>query len=76
MSKKFVLASSLILMSFSASASGLSCDELKANIEKKLEGKGVKGYTLTVLDKAAESKARVVGSCEGGSKKIVYEKNK
>ena len=74
--KKIVLASSLMLMALSASANGLSCEDLKAKIEKKVEGKGVKGYTLTVVDKNTETKNRVVGTCESGSKKIIYERNK
>jgi hypothetical protein len=63
-----------MLMAFSASAIGLSCDDLKAKIEKKVDGKGVKGYTLTVVDKATETKNRVVGTCESGAKKIIYER--
>ncbi len=74
--KKLILASSLMLMALSASANGLSCEDLKAKIEKKLEGKAVKGYTLTVVDKATETTNRVVGTCEAGSKKIIYEKTK
>lgn len=74
--KKLILASSLMLMALSASATGLSCEDLKAKIEKKVDGKGVKGYTLTVVDKATETKNRVVGTCESGSKKIIYEKTK
>lgn len=51
-----------------------SCDELKADIAKKIEANGVKSYTLDVVatDKANDAKGKVVGSCEGGAKKIVY----
>lgn len=74
--KKIMLASGLMLMAFSVSASGLSCDELKAKIEKKVTGKGVKDYTLTVVEKDAKSTSRVVGTCEAGHKKIIYERVK
>ena len=74
--KTIVLASSLMLMSFSASASGLACDDLKAKIEKKIEAKGVKNYSMTVVAKDFESKQRVLGTCDAGSKKIIYEKSK
>lgn len=52
-----------------------SCDELKAEIEQKLQAKGVHDFTLEVMD-AAEAKSghKIVGSCEGGRKKIVYVK--
>jgi hypothetical protein len=51
-----------------------SCDDLKTEIAKKIEANGVKTYTLDVVatDKAADAKGKVVGSCEGGTKKIVY----
>ncbi|MBI5042151.1 MAG: DUF1161 domain-containing protein [Gammaproteobacteria bacterium] len=51
------------------------CEELKTEIAAKLDAKGVKDCTLTVVP-AAEIKAdaKVVGSCEGGSKRIVYTK--
>lgn len=54
-----------------------SCDELKAKITSKLDGKNVKGYTLEIVanDKVANDKvgdAKEVGSCDGSTKKIVY----
>jgi hypothetical protein len=51
-----------------------SCDDLKGEITKKIEANGVKTYTLDVVptDKVADAKGKVVGSCEGGTKKIVY----
>lgn len=52
-----------------------SCDELKSAIDTKIQSKGVKGYTLDVVPAADEVKdGKVVGSCEGGSKKIVYKR--
>lgn len=50
-----------------------SCDELKEKIAAKMESKGVKGAILTVTAKDEAGKSgKIVGSCEGGSKKIVY----
>ncbi|MFO1341166.1 MAG: DUF1161 domain-containing protein [Burkholderiaceae bacterium] len=48
------------------------CEELKSEIATKLDGKGVKGYTLEVVPADQAGDRKVVGSCEGGSKKIVY----
>ena len=49
------------------------CEDLKAEIAKKLDAKGVVGYTLDAVDKGKESSdAKVVGSCDGGTKSIVY----
>jgi hypothetical protein len=49
-----------------------SCDDLKAEIAKKIEANGVKTYTLDVVDKDAQADGKVVGTCGGGTKKIVY----
>lgn len=49
------------------------CEDLKADITKKLEAKGVTSYSLDIVDKGKESPdAKVVGSCDGGTKSIVY----
>ena|SRR5215831_13981654 len=49
-----------------------SCDDLKAEITKKLDAKGVMAYTLDVVDKGKEADAKVVGSCDGGTKSLTY----
>ncbi|MEK7391321.1 MAG: DUF1161 domain-containing protein [Fibrobacterota bacterium] len=52
-----------------------TCDELKEKIAAKMESKGVKGAVLTVTPKDEAAKTgKIVGSCEGGSKRIVYTK--
>jgi hypothetical protein len=50
------------------------CEDLKAEIAKKLDAKGVVSYTLDIVDKGkeAESQGKVVGSCDGGTKSIMY----
>ena len=73
--KRYLLASSLMLMAFSASAGVLSCDDLKAKIEKKVAGKGVKDYGMTVVSKDTKLAGRVLGTCEKGSMKIIHEKS-
>lgn len=49
-----------------------SCDDLKAEISKKLDAKGVVGYTLEAVDKGKEGDAKVVGTCDGGTKSLTY----
>jgi len=58
----------------SAPAARKSCDDLKAEITKKFDAKGVTGYSLDVVDKGKEGDGKVVGSCDGGTKSIVYSK--
>jgi len=51
------------------------CEELKKEIADKLDAKGVKNYTLTIVaagDVKDTDKEKVVGSCDGGTKKILY----
>jgi len=49
-----------------------SCDDLKTEISKKLDAKGVVGYTLEAVDKGKEGDAKVVGTCDGGTKSMTY----
>jgi len=52
-----------------------ACDELKSEIAAKLDAKGVKSYSLDIVAKDADAgDAKVVGTCEGGTKKILYKK--
>jgi len=50
------------------------CEELKSEIETKIKNNGVKVFTLTIVEKDAAEDGKVVGTCEGGSKKIVYKR--
>ena len=52
-----------------------SCEVLKSDIAKKLDAKNVKAYTLEIVAKDKDAEGKVVGSCEGGAKKIVYSKS-
>jgi len=52
-----------------------ACEDLKTEIAAKLDAKGVKGYTLEIVDKEKDAgDAKVVGTCGGGTKKILYSK--
>jgi hypothetical protein len=50
------------------------CEELKAEIAKKLEANGTKVYTLEIVAKDKDAGGKVVGTCGGGTMKIVYSK--
>jgi uncharacterized protein DUF1161 len=65
----------LLFVSVSAHAQGAKpCEELKDEITKKLDAKGVKGYTLDIVAKDKDAEGKVVGTCDGGTKKIIYTK--
>ena len=88
---KLMLCICLTLFSLSAMA---DCTDLKARIDKKLQAKGVKSYSLDIVlaenvkaALAASAKAakksdsptakpgEVVGTCEGGTKRIIYRRH-
>ena len=71
--KKMIVAVGLLAVAVSAFASK-PCDELKSEIDAKLQAKGVKGYTLDVIPTDQVKDQKVIGSCEGGTKKIVYKR--
>jgi hypothetical protein len=67
------LASTLLCSSFAAQAAK-PCEELKSEIAAKLDAKGVKNYTLDIVTSDQVADKKVIGSCEGGTKKIVYQR--
>ena len=69
-----VVAAALALGAASTFAAGKPCEELKSQIAAKLDAKNITGYTLDIVaaDKAGD--AKVVGTCEGGARKITYTK--
>ena len=76
--KSLITTSALILLVClvvaPAFAQSKSCDELKTEIAAKLDAKSVSGYTLEIVKVEEVKEQTVVGSCEGGTKKITYTK--
>jgi len=50
------------------------CEELKGEIAAKLEAKGVKNAKLEIVAAGEVKDQKVVGTCEGGQKKITYRR--
>ena len=48
--------------------------ELKGEIEAKIKKNGVEKFSLEVVEADKSAEGKVVGTCEGGSKKIVYKR--
>lgn len=70
---KFNALIAMALLACTAQAhAALSCEELKATVTTKLDGKNVKGYTLEIVANDKVGDAKVVGSCDGGTKKLTY----
>lgn len=70
-----ILCSALATSAFAAPK---DCEELRKEIEIKIQAKAIPSYTLEIIT-AEEAKqhdaAMIVGSCDNGSKKIIYQKN-
>jgi hypothetical protein len=73
--KRSFLAICMSVLVVAAQADVKPCEELKGEIAAKLDAKGVKNYELNIVANDEVSDQKVVGSCEGGSKKIVYKRN-
>jgi len=75
--KKLIVAAVLLLITSPAFAKK-ACEELKAEIDAKIQAHGVKAYSLAIVpnEQVKEKEGKVVGSCDGGTKKIVYQRGK
>lgn len=69
---KSLLVALLSLTCCAAFAASKPCDELKAEIAARLDEKGVKGYEITAVENDQVGDAKVIGSCDGGTKKLTY----
>jgi hypothetical protein len=73
--KPCLIIAALLFMPAAAHAQAAKpCEELKSEIAKKLEAKGVTSYSLEIVAKDKDAEGKVVGTCEGGTKKIVYRR--
>lgn len=74
--KRMLLAVSCTLLSTAALAAPKPCEELKAEIEAKIQSANVSAYTLEIVSNDdVHDQNLVVGSCDFGTKKIIYQKN-
>ena len=71
---RLVVAMLVLGLSGSAWAQRKPCEELKAEIDAKIRKNGIENFTLDVVDKDAQAEGKVVGTCDGQTKKIVYKR--
>lgn len=63
----------LAAFAFDASAAGPKpCEELRTEIAAKIDARGVVAYTLEIVAPGDTGERKVVGSCDGGTRRIVY----
>ncbi len=71
--------STLCLATLTAQAAPKPCEDLKKEVSARLDAQGVKSYSLeaVAVDDTTQNKPenKVVGTCDRGSKKLIYRKN-
>ena len=76
--KRFALAIICAVLATSAVAAPKDCEELRKEIEVKIQANAVPSYTLEIVSKEEgdrHDEAMRVGTCENGTKTIIYQKN-
>ena len=74
--KRFALAVICCARATTVLAAPKPCEELKAEIEAKIQANNVSSYTLEIVtNDEVQDQNMVVGTCENGTKKIIYQKN-
>jgi len=72
--KSLIAIAASVLIASPALAQFKPCEELKGEIDTKIKNNGVAAFTTAIVDKDAAEDGKVVGTCDGGSKKIVYKR--
>ena len=73
--KKLVMVAVLLMIASPVFAKK-SCEEMKSEVDAKIQAKGVKSYSLEIVPNEDVKDRKVVGSCDGGTKKIIYTRGK
>jgi len=64
-----------LLLSASAGHAAESCDTIRARIDAKVRAGGVTDFALTIVEAGLQVGGKVVGSCDLGTKRIVYTRS-
>ena len=72
--KALIAVFALLLVAAPVMAQRKDCEELKSEIEAKIKANGVKAFTLEIVSADDKKEGNVVGSCDGGTKKILYKR--
>ncbi len=64
----------VLLMTASPAFAKKDCNELKSEIDAKIQTNGVKSYSLEIVPNENVKDGKVVGTCDGGTKKIIYKR--
>lgn len=65
-------AAMLLVLAGAAAAQADNCEAIRAGIDAKIRATGVSDHKLAIVDANAIVAGKMVGSCDLGSKKILY----
>jgi Protein of unknown function (DUF1161) len=72
---RWLVTVTVLLFASVAAYAARPCKELKDEIARKLDQKGIKFYLLEIVpNEKVKDEGKVVGSCDGGKKKILYSR--
>jgi hypothetical protein len=72
--RRFIGVATLIVAVIPVAALARDCNEVKAEIDAKITAKGVTGFVLEIVDAPSVKEGKIVGTCGGGAKQIVYRR--
>lgn len=74
--KALIAIVALLLIAAPAMAQRKACEDLKSEIDANIKKNGGKEFTLDIVpnEQVKQGAGNVVGSCDGGTKKIVYKR--
>ena len=54
----------------------VSCEDLRAQVESKIRSTGVAEFTVSIVEASASAPGKIVGTCDQGSRKLLYTQAK
>lgn len=63
-----------MLLGATTATHALPCDELRQSIESGIRARGVTDFRVVAVDAAASAAGQVVGRCDHGARKLVYQR--
>ena len=72
---RLCLVTVVLVLASPASYAESNCDSIRAQIDAKVRASGVTNFVLSVVQAEAKVTGKVVGNCDLGTKKIVYNRS-
>ncbi len=71
--RRLLLMTAVAYAAAAPAAASPTCDDLRQQIEAKIRARGVSQPVLRVIEAGATPGGQIVGSCERGARRIVYQ---